>query len=171
MNKKIFTLVVLHASLIVQTIAFAQCSIMEGQMNSRPFDLLLGRKTFEIFASYWPAHENGWPGINKKTKYVASNSLTNHTWSNSVFLKGNVVGEIKKLKQQDGPDLQVYGSANLSSTLMQHGLIDEYRLGLNPVVLGNGNPLFKTLPERLRLKLVEARPLKSGCVILRYQPA
>jgi dihydrofolate reductase len=74
------------------------------------------------------------------------------------------------LKQQDGKDIYIFGSANLSSTLRQHGLIDEYRLGLYPVVLGSGNPLFKTLPERLRLKLAETRPLKFGGVILRYVP-
>ena len=85
-----------------------------GEQMSGPSDLLLGRKTFEIFASYWPHHEDEWPSVNKATKYVVSNTLTRHEWRNSVFLKGNVVAEIKKLKQQEGPDLQVYGSGHLS---------------------------------------------------------
>src|SRR3712207_9045937 len=84
-----------------------------GEQMSKPFDLLLGRKTFEIFASYWPQHEDEWPGINDATKYVVSNTLTTHEWQKSVFLKS--VDEIKKLKQQDGPDLQVHGSGNLRS--------------------------------------------------------
>jgi dihydrofolate reductase len=78
--------------------------------------------------------------------------------------------EVTRLKRQAGKDLFIFGSATLSSTLMQHGLIDEYRLGLNPIVLGGGSPLFKPSPQRLRMKLLEARPLKSGCVILRYEP-
>ena len=85
-----------------------------AEQMSGPSELLLGRKTFEIFASYWPHHEDEWPSVNKATKYVVSNTLTRHEWRNSVFLKGNVVAEIKKLKQQEGPDLQVYGSGHLS---------------------------------------------------------
>jgi dihydrofolate reductase len=78
-----------------------------------PFDLLLGRKTFEVFAAYWPHHEEESPEINQATKYVASNTMSTHEWLKSVFLSGDVVKEIKKLKQQDGPDLQVQGSSNL----------------------------------------------------------
>jgi len=99
--------------------------IMTQQMG-KPFDLLLGRKTFEIFASYWPQHEDEGPGINNATKYVASNTLTKHEWKKSVFLKGNIAEEIQKLKQQNGPDLQVHGSGKLIQTLMQHDLVDEF---------------------------------------------
>src|SRR5688572_10038703 len=78
-----------------------------GEQMKEPFALLLGRKTFEIFASYWPDHADNWPGINKSTKYVASNTLTNHPWENSVFLNGDVAEKIKKLKEEEGPDIQV----------------------------------------------------------------
>lgn len=88
-----------------------------GEQMSKPADLLLGRKTFEIFASYWPQHESDWPGINKMTKYVASHSPLKLEWNNSVLLEGDVAEEVKKLKEQDGPDLHVYGSGNLVQTL------------------------------------------------------
>lgn len=84
---------------------------MANQMD-KPFDLLLGRKTFELFAGYWPQHKEEGAGINSATKYIVSNTLTTHSWKKSVFLKGNVVEEIKKLKEQDGPDLQVHGSCS-----------------------------------------------------------
>src|SRR5688572_19305656 len=99
--------------------------VMEEQL-SRPFDLLLGRKTFEIFASYWPQHPKEGPEINNATKFVVSNTLTKHEWEKSVFLKGDVMEEIKKLKQQEGPDLQVHGSGNLIQALMEHDLVDEF---------------------------------------------
>ena len=85
-------------------------------------------------------------------------------------MKQNADVEVAKLKQQQGKDLCIFGSANLCSTLAQHGLIDEYRLCLTPIILGSGNPLFKASPSMMKMKLLEARPLKSGCVILRYQP-
>ena len=143
---------------------------MLGQM-SRPFDLLLGRKTFEIFASYWPHHEDEWPGINKATKYVASNTLTKHEWSNSVFLKGNVVDEIKQLKQQDGPDLQVHGSGNLIQTLLKHDLVDEFWLKIFPITLGPGKRLFAegTMPGAFSLH--EAKTSPRGVIVVSYQRA
>jgi dihydrofolate reductase len=109
-------------------------NIMGEQMSKR-FDLLLGRKTFEIFASYWPQHESDWPGINSVTKYVASNTLKKHAWNNSVFFSGNVVTEIKKLKKTKGPDLQVHGSGHLIQTLLKHDLVDELWLKIFPVTL------------------------------------
>lgn len=93
-----------------------------GEQMSRPFDLLLGRKTFEIFASYWPDHPEEGAGINNATKYVASNTMTSHDWEKSVFLKD--VDEIRQLKEQDGPDLQVHGSGALIQTLLEHDLVD-----------------------------------------------
>ena len=99
-----------------------------AEQLSRPFDLLLGRKTFEIFASYWPQHPEEGPEINNATKYVASNTLTKHAWGKSVFLKGDVAPAIKKLKQQAGPDLQVHGSGNLIQALLAHDLVDEFWL-------------------------------------------
>jgi dihydrofolate reductase len=133
--------------------------------------LLLGRKTFEIFASYWPQREDQWPGINDITKYVASNRLTTHEWSNSVFLKGNVVNEIKKLKQQDGPDLQVYGSGNLIQTLLKHDLADEFWLKIFPITLGTGKRLFAegTLPAAFTLHEVKTSP--AGVIVASYKRA
>ena len=143
--------------------------IMSEQM-SRPFDLLLGRKTFEIFASYWPQQGDENP-INKATKYVASNTLTKHEWSKSVFLNGNVVDEIKKLKQQDGPDLQVHGSGNLIQTLLKHDLVDEFWLKIFPVTLGMGKRLFDrgTLPASHTL--VESQSSPSGVMIATFKRA
>jgi dihydrofolate reductase len=133
--------------------------------------LLFGRRTYEGMADYWSKAKGKTADfMNSVPKIVASRTLKHAGWSNSQLLSGDIVKEVAKLKQETAKDIYVFGSADLSSTLMQHGLIDEYRLGLNPVVLGSGNPLFKMLPERLRLKLVETRPLKSGCVILRYVP-
>ena len=133
-----------------------------GEQMSRPFDLLLGRKTFELFASYWPQQESP---INEATKYVASNTLTTHEWSKTVFLKGNVVDEIKKLKLQDGPNLQVHGSGNLIQTLLKHDLVDEFWLKIFPVTLGTGKRLFDqgTLPASYTLIASQSSP--SGVII------
>ncbi len=144
--------------------------IMAEQM-SKPFDLLLGRKTFEIFASYWPHHEDEWPGINDATKYVVSNTLTTHEWQKSVFLKGNVVDEIKKLKQQDGPDLQVHGSGNLIQTLLQHDLVDELWLKIFPITLGVGKRLFAEGTIPAAFTLTESKTSPSGVIIASYKRA
>lgn len=154
-----------------------------GEQMSKPADLLLGRKTFEIFASYWPQHESSWPSINKMTKYVVSNTLTSHEWQNTVFLKGNIVEEIQKLKEQpartasqgdvggDGPDLHVYGSGNLIQTLMKHDLVDEFWLKIFPVTLGKGKRLFAlgTLPAAFTLK--ESMISPKGVIIASYKRA
>src|SRR5215467_5128183 len=142
-----------------------------GEQMGKPFDLLLGRKTFEIFASYWPQHEDEGSGINNATKYVASNTLTKHEWKKSVFLKGNVVDEIKKLKQQDGPDLQVHGSSNLIQTLLKHDLIDEMWLKIFPVALGTGKRLFAdgTMPAAFKVTDCKASP--TGVIVATYQRA
>jgi dihydrofolate reductase len=142
--------------------------VMAEQM-SKPFDLLLGRKTFEIFASYWPQHQEEGAGINQATKYVASNTLTRHEWNKSVFLKDNVVDEIKKLKKQDGPDLQVHGSGNFIQTLLEHDLIDEFWLKIFPVTLGMGKRLFGkgTLPASFAL--VDAKSSPSGVIIAKFK--
>jgi dihydrofolate reductase len=138
--------------------------VMTEQM-SRPFDLLLGRKTFELFAAYWPHHEEEGAGINNATKYVASNKLTKHDWHKSVFLKGNVADEIRKLKQQEGPELQVHGSANLIQTLLEHDLVDEFWLKIFPVTLGMGKRLFDkgTIPGVYTL--VESKSTPAGVMI------
>jgi dihydrofolate reductase len=120
-----------------------------------PFDLLLGRKTFEIFASYWPYHAEGQPGsgINNATKYVASHTLHAHDWEKSVFLKGDVAEEVRTLKQQAGPDIWIYGSGNLIQTLLKHDLIDEFWLKIYPITLGTGKRLFAegTIPAAFKV--------------------
>jgi dihydrofolate reductase len=113
-----------------------------GEQMGHPFDLLLGRRTFEIFAAYWPDHPEEGAGINSATKYVASNTLMQHKWSKSVFLGGNVVEQIRGLKLEDGPELQVHGSSRFLQTLLAHDLIDEFRLKIFPVTLGPGKRLF-----------------------------
>ena len=142
-----------------------------GDQMSKPFDLLLGRKTFEIFASYWPHHEDEWPGINEATKYVASNTLSSHEWSNSVFLAGHVVDEIKQLKQQDGPDLQVHGSGNLIQTLLEHDLVDELWLKIYPVTLGMGKRLFGKGTIPASFTLVDSKSSPSGVIIANFKRA
>lgn len=145
-------------------------TVMAEQMG-KPFDLLLGRKTFEIFASYWPQHQEEGPGINKATKYVASNTLTSHEWHKSVFLKGNVVEQIKTLKQQDGPDLQVHGSANFIQTLLKHDLIDELWLKIFPVTLGTGKRLFDHGTIPVSFTLVETKTSPSGVIFANFKRA
>jgi dihydrofolate reductase len=142
-----------------------------SELMSRPFELLLGRKTFEIFASYWPQHEDQWLGINDATKYVVSNTLDKHKWKNSVFIKGNVVEEIKKLKAQDGPELQVYGSGNLIQTLLKNDLIDEFWLKIFPITLGGGKRLFteSTIPAAFKLTGSQVSP--SGVIVANYERA
>ncbi len=142
-----------------------------GEQMSKPADLLLGRKTFEIFASYWPQHADTWPGVNEATKYVASNTLSSSDWQNTVFLKGNVAGEIKKLKEQDGPDLQVHGSGNLIQTLMKHDLVDEFWLKIFPVTLGAGKRLFAEGTIPMAFKLTESKVSPSGVIIANYERA
>ena len=139
-------------------------NVMTEQM-SQPFDLLLGRKTFEIFASYWPHHEEEGAGINKATKYVASYTRTSHEWKKSVFLSGNVVDEIKKLKEQDGPDLQVHGSGELIQTLLQYDLVDEFWLKIFPVILGVGKRLLDKGTIPAAYTLVDSKTSPSGVII------
>jgi dihydrofolate reductase len=138
--------------------------VMTEQMNE-PFDLLLGRKTFEIFASYWPQHPEEGAGINNATKYVASNTLTSHEWKETVFLNGNVPEKIKQLKEQDGPDLQVHGSSNLIQTLLEHDLVDEFWLKIFPVTLGMGKRLFDIGTIATSYTLVDSKTSPSGVII------
>lgn len=141
-----------------------------AEQMSKPFDLLLGRKTFEIFASYWPQQGEEVP-INQATKYVASNTLTKHEWRKSVFLNGDVVQEIRKLKQQDGPDLQVHGSSNLIQTLLAHDLADEFWLKIFPVSLGGGKRLFDEGTIPAAYTLVESKSSPSGVIIATFKRA
>jgi dihydrofolate reductase len=142
-----------------------------AEQMSQPFDLLLGRKTFEIFASYWPQHLEEGPGINQATKYVASNTLKSHEWKKSVFLKGDIAGEIKKLKRQNGPDLQVHGSGNLIQTLLKNDLVDEFWLKIFPVTLGSGKRLFDKGTIPASFALVESKSSPSGVIIASFRRA
>ena len=133
--------------------------------------LLFGRVTYQGMASHWPSATGEVADVmNGILKVVFSRTLDKAEWTNTRLVKADARDEVARLKQQPGKDLFIFGSADLSSTLIRHGLIDEYRLGLTPVVLGSGKPLFKPGPDRLRMRLLEARPLKSGCVILRFEP-
>lgn len=142
--------------------------VMTQQMG-RPFDLLLGRKTFEIFASYWP--HQGDNEINRATKYVASNTLNSHAWEKSVFLNGDVVDEIRKLKEQDGLELQVHGSATLIQTLLSFDLVDELWLKIFPVALGTGKRLFDTGTQPAAFSLIDSKSSPSGVIVASYRRA
>lgn len=140
-----------------------------GEQMGKPFDLLLGRKTFEIFASYWPHAEGGQNPINHATKYVASNTMTSHEWGKTVFLSGDVLlDEVRRLKQQDGPDLQVHGSGSLIQTLLRHDLVDELWLKIFPITLGTGRRLFAegTLPAAFTA--TESKLSPSGVIVANY---
>jgi dihydrofolate reductase len=144
--------------------------IMTDQMG-KPFDLLLGRKTFEIFASYWPQHNEEGAGINKATKYVASNTLKMHVWQKSVFLSGEVANEIRKLKEQDGPDLQVHGSGELIQALLEHDLVDEFWLKIFPVALGTGKRLFARGTIPASFTLVDSKTSPRGVIVVTLKRA
>ena len=142
---------------------------MTEQMRG-PFDLLLGRKTFEIFASYWP-QQGADNAINKATKYVVSRTLTSHEWGKSVFINQDVVEAIRKLKRRNGPKLQVHGSGNLIQTLLAHDLVDEFWLKIFPVTLGKGKRLFGegTLPAAFTL--VESKSSPVGVIVANFKRA
>jgi dihydrofolate reductase len=143
---------------------------MSEQMT-KPFDLLLGRKTFEIFAGYWPQHADEWPGINEATKNVASKTMSSHNWQNSAFIKGDVLAEVKKLKQQDGPALQVHGSANLLQTLWQSEVVDELWLKTFPVMLGKGKRLFEGAAMPTSFELTKHWVSPTGVIFANYKRA
>ena len=139
------------------------------QLNSAD-TLLFGRATYEGMASYWPSAKGEVADLmNQIRKVVFSRTLEKASWNNTRLVHGDAEEEVAKLKKQPGKDLLIFGSANLSTTLIRHRLIDEYRLCLAPIVLGRGTPLFKASSETMKLKLLETRPLKSGGIILRYE--
>jgi dihydrofolate reductase len=136
-----------------------------------PFDLLLGRKTFEIWARHWPQHGDAWPAVNTATKYVASNTMKAHEWQPSVFLSGDVAAKIAALKQQQGPDLHVYGSANLVQTLLQHDLVDALWLKIFPITLGGGKRLFAGGAIPAAFKMTESTVTSKGVISVNYERA
>lgn len=144
--------------------------VMKKQMSG-PFDLLLGRKTFEIWAPYWPARADAWPGVMTATKYVASTTMTSHEWQPSVFLNGDVARQVAELKRQRGPDLHVYGSADLVQTLLKHDLVDALWLKIHPLTLGGGKRLFAhgTIPAAF--EVTESAVTSTGVVVATYERA
>ncbi|HJR08833.1 MAG TPA: dihydrofolate reductase family protein [Pyrinomonadaceae bacterium] len=141
--------------------------LMAKQMKS--VDLLLGRKTFEIFASYWPEHADMWPGINDVTKYVMSKTMEKSDWKNSVFLKS--VEDIEKLKKSEGSDIQVHGSGNLTQTLLKHDLVDELWLKTFPVALGKGKRLFGEGTNPAAFTLTDSLVTPNGVIFANYKRA
>ncbi len=142
-----------------------------GKQMNMPFDLLLGRKTFEIWASYWPQHGDAWPGVNTATKYVASNTMTSSEWQPSVFLNGDIAGKVAKIKQQPGPDLNVWGSSNLMQTLIKHDLVDAFWLMIYPITLGAGKRLFAGGTMPVAFKVTESTVAPSGVIVVNYERA
>ena len=143
------------------------------EIISRKFDMLLGRRTYDIFAGYWPHHDDNSIGkaFNKATKYVGTHRFDELNWKGSKRVGGDVVTEFRQLKASDGPELHVWGSSELLQTLIAADLIDEYRFWVFPVVLGEGKRLFeKGVPPR-RLTLVETGKRSSGVLINTYHPA
>jgi dihydrofolate reductase len=143
---------------------------LRKQMNL-PFDLLLGRKTFDIWAPYWPHHADAWPGVNAATKYIASNTITSSEWQPSVFLNGDIAEKVARIKQQPGPDLHVWGSGNLLQTLISHDLVDAFWLMIYPITLGTGKRLFAdgTMPRAF--KVTESMVNSNGVMVMNYERA
>jgi dihydrofolate reductase len=143
--------------------------VMDAQMGIS-FDLLLGRKTYEIFASYWPNIKNDPVAdrLNEAKKYVVSTTLSKLDWKNSVLLKGDIVEEVKKLKQQDGPEIQVHGSSNLIQTLLKNDLVDELRLKIFPITIGTGKRLFGDGTIPASFKLLENKASTTGVIVATY---
>ncbi len=140
---------------------------MMGKQMAGEYDLLLGRKTYDIFAGYWPEHADMWPQVNKITKYVVSTTLKNPTWEHSVVLED--VEALKKLKNSDGPALQVYGSGNLVQTLLAHDLVDELWLKIYPVTLGKGKHLFEGGAMPAAFTLTESQVSPTGVIFANYK--
>lgn len=142
--------------------------VMEKQM-AKPFDLLLGRKTYEIFAAYWPnAKEPGADKLNAAKKYVVSTTLGKLLWNNSTLIAGNVTKEVKKLKNRDGPEIQVHGSSNLIQTILKNDLVDEFRLKIFPVTIGSGKRLFGDGAIPASFKLLESQTSTTGVIVATF---
>ncbi len=144
-----------------------------GDFMGKPSDLVLGRKTYEIFAGHWPnaGDDPTAKQLNEATKYVASRTLTSLEWQNSVLLEGDIAEAVAALKQQDGPELQVHGSGNLLQTLIRHNLIDRYQIMTFPVVVGSGKRLFAEGAVPAALKLVDSKTSSTGVIMSAYEPA
>ena len=133
--------------------------------------MLMGRRTYEVFAATWPGQDGSFADrMNGIRKYVFSSALDHAGWANSVIVRGDVVAEVAKLKQQDGADMAIYGHGRLGKTLLEHGLVDELRLSIHPVLAGHGQLLFGER-EPAPMKFLSAKTFGTGVVVLSYQPA
>lgn len=145
--------------------------VMDEQMSLERAELLLGRKTYEIFAGYWPEHADNWPRVNDVKKYVASHNPSYKTsWENSLLIS-DVPEEVKKLKSEVGPDLHVWGSCNLVQTLMKRDLVDEFWLKIFPLTLGSGKRLFAEGAIPSAFKLTESKVSPNGVIVANYERA
>lgn len=147
--------------------------IMDTRIQADPFDLLLGTRTYDIFASYWPNHKDeprwGRP-FDRAKKYVISHKQIELPWSNSTLITGDVVDELQKLKNTDGPDLLIYGSGNLIQTLLQNKLIDRMHIWTFPVTIGSGKKLFADGTQLERFKVVDSKVTSTGVIYAAYEP-
>ena len=154
------------------TVPYSLGNTMNEQM-SMPFDLLLGRKTYDIFTSYWPKRNDGViaTSLNKAKKYVVSDGNIDLSWEESAQINGDVVGKIKTLKEEDGPMLQVHGSSVLIQTLLKNDLVDELWLKIYPVTLGKGKRLFAEGTIPAAFELIESKTTPSGVIVATYKRA
>ncbi len=135
----------------------------------QPAEYLLGRKTFEIWEGYWPEHADAWPAINDGTKYVVSGTREKSDWKNTVFL--NSLSDIENLKKSTGPDIHVWGSSRLVQLLLKNDLVDQLRLKIHPLTLGNGKKLFEDGPIPAAFRLTECTVTPGGVIIASYMRA
>jgi dihydrofolate reductase len=147
-----------------------QMQTVMGESMSTPFDLVLGRRTYEIFAAHWPYQDDAAAeALNGATKHVASTTLKELDWENSRLIEGGVPDGIRALKEADGPELQVHGSANLIQTLLEHGLVDELRVWIFPLVLGDGKRLFDGGQVPDGVELVSSQASSTGVIMATYR--
>jgi dihydrofolate reductase len=141
-----------------------------GEWMSRPFEFVIGRRTYEIFAAHWPTSEDpGAPVMNAAVKHVASSTLKEFDWENSRLIEGGVPEGVRTLKEEDGPELQVHGSSNLIQSLLEYGLVDEFRLLIFPLVLGKGKRLFGDGAVPDGLELADSQVLSNGVIKAVYR--
>jgi dihydrofolate reductase len=143
---------------------------LRRQMDAQ-FDLLVGRRTFEIWEPYWPQHADAWPNVNAATKYVASNIRTSSKWQPSVFLNGDIAKKVANIKQQQGSDLHIWGSSHLIQTLIQHDLVDMFWLMIYPITLGVGKRLFPDGTIPMAFKVTESTVISNGVIVVNYERA
>ena len=136
---------------------------------AKPVDLLLGRKTFDGWETFWPTHSNFWPNVMTATKYVASNTRDSSDWQPTVFLGGDLAEKVKQLKQTDGPDLHVMGSADMLQTLFKNDLVDAMELMIIPITLGTGKRLFKDGTTPAAFKVTRSQVSPNGIIIVSYE--